>query len=65
MTSVDRVALPLLDEAYKASRVRLQMCCGSLLYKFNDDEKLIFGELRSELTQTYEKLKQGSSCIKS
>ena len=39
------------------------MCCSNLLYKYNDDEKVIFGELRKELTQTYEKLKLGSSII--
>ena len=32
------------------------MCCGSLLYKYNDDEKLIFSELRTELARTYDKL---------
>lgn len=34
---VERVPLAQLEEAYRASRIRLQMCCGSLIYKFNDD----------------------------
>ena len=53
----NQLPLQVLDEAYKDARVRLQMCSGSILVRFNDDKKEIFGELKNELTETYSKLK--------
>ena len=47
----------VLDEAYRMARIRLQMCQSSILFKFNDDDRRIFAELRSQLTETYNKLK--------
>ena len=43
----DYVQLDILDEAYRLARIRLQMCQSSLLFKFNDDDRRIFAQLRS------------------
>ena len=43
--------------------MRLQMCQSSLLFKFNDDKKMIFSVLKTELEETYGRLKQTASFI--
>ena len=58
----DFVTPDVLEEAYRQARVRLQMCQGNLLVKFNDDDRRIFAELRAQLQETYEKIKSSSSC---
>ena len=57
------VTKEMLDEAYRKARIRLQMCQSSLLFKFNDDDRRIFAELRAQLTETYNKLQESSSCV--
>ena len=37
--------------------MRLQMCQSRLLVKFNDDKKMIFSVMRTELEETYGRLK--------
>ena len=43
----DQVSLVVLDEAFKMSKIRLQMAQTSVLYKFNDDDRRIFAQFRS------------------
>ena len=59
----DHVQLDVLDEAYRQAKIRLQMCQSSLLFKFNDDDRRIFAQLRQQLTETYEKIKRSNCCI--
>ena len=58
----DQVGLATLEEAYKTARVRLQMSQGSILAKFNDDNSRIFNQFKADLQESYEKIKQSTSC---
>ena len=57
MPLTDRITRRNLEDAYKEARIRLQMAQTSLLFRYNDDDRRIFSELRDQLAETYEKLK--------
>ena len=59
----DKVTIEVLEEAYRMARSRLHTCLSSLLFKFNDDDKRIFSDLKEQLADTYTRLRQSTSCV--